>query len=501
MLDRQHAGYMTEVQVDGAKLEIPTGRTIAVPLPVQSEILVATLASDLAPYVVMGFESQIEGRRDLWSFTEPTVLTVREQTLEAHPWDPARPWAADREWLRGLHDQCNLANQAEVSIRAEPENISVRMGSCSGKLPRPAASGPPLLMVVSGPYTAYAVSPDAGWPQTHGVAWRLVLLVLLWVSLFAFALGVVPTALASGTLFAVGRFWQTAAILAWTGTFPVIVAAAAGRLSWRFASHRAGLAWAVGVVVLALEAAGIVAAIKFFDVGTFGHERITREGDDHCSIVGYSTVRGDSLRRDSAGLIERLDQECEECRNRTSRFSREAQTLRWVREVVCSPSFPTPDGGNVVFLGGSNDDLFYRPTGLLQLLADFAGTLRFLAQPTGASDWESVFNQVSQHVVGTLDEQEADVHSIVECSTRGNRRFFFLHDFLIWDLEHNRTPARRLALERRRRTVLSSGGEFIDLLEEFRQTAGVAWLNDFIHPSAVGQQMIADLLCKRLAQD
>ena len=41
--------------------------------------------------------------------------------------------------------------------------------------------------------------------------------------------------------------------------------------------------------------------------------------------------------------------------------------------------------------------------------------------------------------------------------------------------------------------------EFIDLLEEFRDTAGVAWLNDFIHPSAVGQEQIARLLCDRIS--
>jgi hypothetical protein len=218
-------------------------------------------------------------------------------------------------------------------------------------------------------------------------------------------------------------------------------------------------------------------------------------------MVGYSTVRGDSLRRGSDGFVERLNTSCTECRNRTSRFSREAQTLRWVREVVCSPSFAAPNGAEVVFLGGGNDDLFYRPTGLLQLLADFAGTLRFVARPIGAMDWETVFDQANERVVATLEEQADDIEATIACAKQGGRRFSFVHDFLIWDLDRGRTSTRQRTFERRRAAVLSAGGRFIDLLEEFRQTAGVAWLNDFIHPSAVGQRMIADLLCERLAEE
>jgi hypothetical protein len=102
--------------------------------------------------------------------------------------------------------------------------------------------------------------------------------------------------------------------------------------------------------------------------------------------------------------------------------------------------------------------------------------------------------------VATLDDQAAEIDAIVGCASAGGRRFHFLHDFVIWDLDHGRAAVRQRTFERRRAAVLSAGGQFIDLLEEFRQSAGVAWLNDFIHPSAVGQQAIADLLCARLAQ-
>jgi hypothetical protein len=356
-------------------------------------------------------------------------------------------------------------------------------------------------VVVAGPHAAVVSRSRPSWQHERKVAWFLAVLVPARVLLLAFAAGSGPSLLASVTLFLVGLFWRTAAILTWGITLPFVVAGAAARLLALLFPGSAAAAWIGAALVLTIEATAIVAAILFLDVGTFGHERITREGDDHCSMIGYSTVRGDSLRRGSNGVVERLDDACQECRNRTSRFSREAQTLHWVHRMLCSQSFPAPAGGEVIFLGGGNDDLFYRPSGAIQLFADFAGTVRYaVARPVGATSWESVFGQASERAVATLDDQAAEIDAIVGCASAGGRRFHFLHDFVIWDLDHGRAAVRQRTFERRRAAVLSAGGQFIDLLEEFRQSAGVAWLNDFIHPSAVGQQAIADLLCARLAQ-
>jgi hypothetical protein len=110
-----------------------------------------------------------------------------------------------------------------------------------------------------------------------------------------------------------------------------------------------------------------------------------------------------------------------------------------------------------------------------------------------------MFDQAAQRAVATLDDQAADIGSIAGCILHEKRRFWFVHDFLVWDLDRGRTEHRQSTFERRRLAVRQSGGEFIDLLDEFRDTAGVAWLNDFIHPSAVGQEKIAALLCDRIA--
>jgi hypothetical protein len=505
MLNEHNAGYITDLQIDSSRnLEIPAGRTIAIALERGSDITLRTRAHALSPYIVLGTKVGAEhssGPEDAATARvgDPVIMVARSGALEARRWDSSRPWTEDREWLHQLRAQCSADASSEASVRMDPDGISVHIGSCAGKVKLSLASSePPLLVVVTGPHAAVVSKSEPGWRLTREFAWPLIAVALLWVALLAYAIGAGPTVLAAGILFATAQFSPPAAILCWAVTLPFAVAAAAGRLVARLVPRSARLAWAGGAAVLILEICGIIAAIAFLDVGTFGHQRITREGDSSCSVVGYSTVRGDSLREGSAGIIERLSETCAPCRNRTSRFSREAQTLRWVRKVICSPSFPTPTGGDVIFFGGGNDDLFYRPTGLVQLVRVFAGTLRFRVQPIAATDWEAVFDYASQTVVPTLDEQAADIDSIVHCATAGRRRFFFLHDFLIWDLDRGRTPARQLMFERRRAAVRAAGGEFIDLLGEFRQRAGVTWLNDFIHPSAVGQQMIADLLCARL---
>jgi hypothetical protein len=500
MLDEQSNGYMTDIRLDEhGDLEIPSGRTIAIPLRYGSEVTVRTLAADLAPYVVLGSKVPAANSVGAARLGDAVALVARGGVLKPRPWDASRSWVEDKEWLRRLHALCGVGSKAGVSIRSGPQAMSVRAGSCAGKI-RVAADSPPtsLLVVVTGMHAAVVSSAGPSWRETRQVRWWLIAMALVRLSLLAFAVGAGPTALVSGALFMAGRLSLPEAILSWGATLPIAMAAAAARLIAGLFPRRVSLAWASGAVVLALEVGAIAAAVALLDVGTFGKEHVTREGDDACAVVGYSTVRGDSLRQGTAGLVEQLGDQCPRCRGRTSRFSREAQTLRWIRETVCSPSFPTPPGGEVIFVGGGNDDLFYRPARLTQRLGDFVSVLRFSLQPAGAVEYKAIFEHASQRVLATLDEQTADVESIARCASRGGTRFRFVHDFLIWDLDGGRSPARQEMLERRRSAVLAAGGDFVDLLAEFGHSAGVSWLNDFIHPSAVGQRMIADLLCMRL---
>jgi hypothetical protein len=500
MIDGQQGGYVTDVAVDAqGRLEIPAGRTIAVPLAPGDTLTVRTEAADLAPYVVVATEVRRQPIHAQAEVHDATVVQARDAALAPVAWDATRPWAADRDWLRALAAHCRLAPPGEATLRAEAGGVAIRIGACSGFLPAAPGASRPLLLIATGPHAALASRTPGGWAQTTAVQWPLVGVALLRLALLVFALGAGPTAMLAATLFAAGLWSQPEAILTWFITLPCVIAAAVGRLIARRAPRRRGLIWAGAVIVLVLQLAAMVAAVAEFDVGTFGKERITRAGDDGCAIVGYSTVRGDALRWGTDGLVERLNQSCDRCRNRTARFSREAQTLRWVHEEVCAPEFPAAAGGDVVFVGGGNDDLFYRPSRLSQLLGDFLTVVRTTLRPISATEWATVFGHASERAVATIDEQSADIRAIGACATARGRRLHFVHDFLIWDLEGGRTAPRQQTFAARRAAVQSAGGEFIDLYAEFGQRAGVAWFNDFIHPSGLGHQMIADLLCARLA--
>jgi hypothetical protein len=494
MLGEQQSGYMNDVALSGrGDLDVPAGRTIGIPLEPDSEIVVRTLAKDLAPYVVVG--SEVRTGDSAMRLDGALALSDSADGIAPQAWDASRPWHDDKDWLRRLYTRCGLGGEARVALLRDLAHVSIRLGACAATV---QVNAPALLLVVAGPYAAVVSKPEPGWRLIREMQWPFVAVICVRVALFAFALGAGPTALASSVLFAFGQFRHAAAIVAWGITLPLALSAAVVRLVVWLLPNRSVWAAASGGAVFLLQIAGMAAAVAYLDIGTFGNERMTRDGDSGCSIVGYSTVRGDTLRDGVGSVVERLDDACAPCRGRTSRFSREAQTLRWIRQLVCSPSFPTPAGGEIVFLGGGNDDLFYHPTGLLRRVIVFAGMLRYASQPVATTDWESLFNQSAQSTVTTFDDQAADIDAIARCAAAGHRRFRFLHDFLVWDLERGRTPLREQAMERRRSAVWSAGGDFINLLDEFGQTAGVSWFNDFIHPSAVGHRMIADLLCTRM---
>ena len=116
-------------------------------------------------------------------------------------------------------------------------------------------------------------------------------------------------------------------------------------------------------------------------------------------------------------------------------------------------------------------------------------------QPVAAENYHQIFEQLTTQVVATLDDQADDIAAIAECARAGGRQFRFAHDFLIWDLDGGRTPARQRTFAARQTAVRNNGGDFVDLYDAFHERAGLTWFNDFIHPSAVGQRMIAELLC------
>jgi hypothetical protein len=99
-----------------------------------------------------------------------------------------------------------------------------------------------------------------------------------------------------------------------------------------------------------------------------------------------------------------------------------------------------------------------------------------------------------------MERQSEAVRETAQCARARGGRFWFVHDFLAWDLDAGRLDQRKQMLEARRASVEQAGGTFFDLYEEFKSSAGVSWFNDFIHPSAIGHRRIADWLCPRVTR-
>ena len=52
-------------------------------------------------------------------------------------------------------------------------------------------------------------------------------------------------------------------------------------------------------------------------------------------------------------------------------------------------------------------------------------------------------------------------------------------------------------LARRRDAVVRAGGTFVDLYERFGPEVGVAWFNDYLHPSEIIHERVAELVCEQ----
>ena len=67
------------------------------------------------------------------------------------------------------------------------------------------------------------------------------------------------------------------------------------------------------------------------------------------------------------------------------------------------------------------------------------------------------------------------------------------------DLVAGRDPDRAAMLARRRTAVEGAGGMFIDLYTRFADEAGIAWFNDYLHPSLIVHERVADLVCRQFS--
>ena len=195
----------------------------------------------------------------------------------------------------------------------------------------------------------------------------------------------------------------------------------------------------------------------------------------------------DAGRRHS-GILAFLDEDCGRCRDKTGAFGGGGETLGWARDAYCTspPSFGA--GGQVVFLGGANDDFQWGVLSMARL---------FIVAEQGIEPWRRTQAPAAAASLARIDAQASALDGLVQCARSRDARFLFLHDFLVTDLVGGRGPDRAAMLARRRAVVEAAGGTFVDLLDVFNAEAGIAWFNDYVHPSLFAHERIADLACRR----
>ncbi len=487
-----------ELAGDG-KLAVPPGMTAVAPLVPGTEYeLVAE--SPLAPYVVIGAEAPL-GESDARNrlpgearFVGGRTLALQNASLVLVPWDPTRPWREDAARLAALRAGCSAPNGAlTLDVKsADDGRLAMQLGRCSLAEP-PLATPVPLLAALAGPeWITFA--RRSGWAAQRWIVWQVPALVAVKVAAIWWGLGLPSAAAASAVLAGASFFVPVAATLTWPLMLLVGVAAATLRAAMRVL-RSLPLRWRVGPLLAIGALAGGAYALKPSGPRSFPPIMRTH-GDagrpDTCAVIGYSTAGGASLRgadlqQGRTGLRWFLDHSCAQCREATGALFGGGETLGWARDAYCASPDSFGAHGQLVFFGGANDDFL---SGLLT----FARL--FVASEQGPAQWRHSQAPAAAASLAGIDAQTAALDGLMECARARQARFVFLHDFLVTDMVAGRDPDRAAMLAQRRATVERAGGTFVDLLETFGAEAGIAWFNDYVHPSVVAHERIAELACR-----
>jgi hypothetical protein len=482
------------------KLAVPPGMAAVVPLLPGAEYDL-TVESARAPYVVIGAEAPL-GESDYpvrlpgeARFTGGRTLALQEGRLGLVPWDPTRPWREDAARLSALGSGCAAQDGAlKLDARtADDGRLEINLGRCSLAERLPSLSDPrPLLAALAGPeWITVARRPE--WSGKRWVVWQVLVLVVAKVAATWWAFGLPSAVAVSAALAGASLFVPVAATLTWPLMLLAGVAAAAlraGVLLLRRLPRR----WRVPAVLVVVALASGVWALEPKEPRSFPPIMRTHpDGQpDACAVIGYSTAGGASLRgadlqQGRLGLRWFIDRSCARCREKTGALFAGGETLGWAKDAYCAspPSFGAD--GQLVFFGGANDDFLW---GLLTVAR------LFIVGEQGPEPWRRSQAPAAAASLARIDAQTAALDDLMRCARSRRARFLFLHDFLVTDLVAGRDPDRAAMLAQRRAAVEAAGGAFVDLLDAFGAESGIAWFNDYVHPSVIAHERFAELACR-----
>jgi hypothetical protein len=485
---------------DLGEMTVPPGMIAVAPL------LSATtyrLASDsaVAPYMVIGEEAPVGPARPGLDVSPGEARLANMQTLDLRDarlalieWNATLPWQEDAARLSALRDACMATTgRLTLTISVSESTLDVQLGKCFLHEPRPSpAAAAPLLATLAGPAWA-SVARQPGWVGERWVIWQAVVLIAAKVAALWWALGAPSAVAVSGALGLAALYVPVPAILTWPLTLVIAIGAAVVRLLViivrRLPARRRLHAALAALVLVGLFV--ISNSRQSESYPPFVRDHADNDLGDECTLVGYSTVKGEGLRRETGGVRSLVDRECAPCREKTGGIFAGGETLAWARDAYCATAPTLGERGLVTFLGSVNDDFFWGKLSLPRL---------FVVGQQGGQAWQESIVSAAQASFARLDEQAAAIEGLMQCVRTRGGRFLYLHDFLVTDLGMQRSPERAAMLERRRDAVTKGGGTFVDLSQVFAADAGISWFNDYVHLSTIAHERVADLVCGQFAQ-
>ncbi|MDX2167114.1 MAG: hypothetical protein SF182_08630 [Deltaproteobacteria bacterium] len=474
-------------------LGVPPGVSAIAPLAAGAAFELQTEAPR-APYLLIGGEGPVpaprNGRQPATGeagLTDARTLGLADDRLVLLPWDGSRPWRDDAARLAQLHDHCVAADApSRLTVAVDGDQLRIGFGRCALRATL-AAPAPTLMAALAGPDWV-TIQRQPAWRTERWYVWPVLAAVGLKVAATWWGLGAASALASSGVLALAALWWPVPAMLTWpivciAGLLAAFLRAALWLLArlprrWRVPAAGLGLA---GLAALALSRA---TAPHEFPPILHAHE--DRGQPDACAIIGYSTAGGASLRRNFGGLRNLLDDGCARCRDTTASLAAGGEIMDWARDAYCSspPSFGA--NGQVIFWGAANDDFLWGVLSVARLFVIGQQTIDL---------WQRNQPTAIHASYAYLDDQVAAIRGAVQCATDRHARFLYLHDFLVTDLVGGRDPERAAMLARRRAAVEAAGGTFVDLSARFGDEVGIAWFNDYLHPSYIAHQRVAELVC------
>lgn len=519
----------------GGVLAVPIGRSIVLPLSPGIVYEVRNATGALPPYVILGQPQPLAADRHFDHFEDigkrrrsypdgpismvahPLVLSSQDGgDVATVPWQD-RPWSDDSARLADLARHCEgPSGTGALSAQRTGDQINIRFGRCSSKLSVPSAERP-VMAVLAGPDWATVTKSGESWRVVSlgwtGDSMQMVVALVVLVLVICAGLSPIGAAATAFVLAPLSFYRPFEAFVIFLAIVPISAAAIAVRMTRHGFSHRHRAR--IGAIVVALSV--VVAAYLRMREADLGDalaycDQYTDTVSDEppaCMVVGYSTANDSGVGFGVRGTFGLLDTECPACSARTTRIACEGRAFDTIKDILCSDSIPlVAPGGQVLFLGGGNDDWMWpwHSSSFLHRAREGLGSLALLFEMVHLVS-PTEFRAPSMRSEPTdlqaeLESPQMAVYAeAAACAGRREMRLWILHDFFKSDLAYGRGTSRQALLEMRRQAVTGHGADFVDLLDEFQNEAGVAWFSDIIHLSAVGHRRIANRVCEKVSGD